>query len=153
MEDQFEQCLPVSASPQTLWETLTTTALMLQWMGGPELQLEVCTDWKVGAPFIIRGRHHIPFENKGTLLRYEPGLRLQYTQMSSLSRLEDRPENYSCFDFQLTPGSGQTLLSLSIAASRPRRSGNILLFTGGERCTRSGKWRSNGSRIRLPQLR
>lgn len=128
MEDRFEQSLHIAATPQTVWETLTTTALMLQWMGGAELQLEVCTDWKVGAPFIIRGRHHIPFENKGMLLRYEPGQRLQYTQMSSFSRLDDRPENYSRFDFQLTAAPGQTLLSLHISGFPTETIGKHLAF-------------------------
>ncbi|WP_118952059.1 SRPBCC family protein [Taibaiella helva] len=110
-----EKPILIKAAPQQVWRLLTEPMLMLQWMGDPEMQLEVDTSWEVGTPFIIRGRHHIRFENRGTLLCYEPSRRLQYSQLSSLSRLPDLPEHYTLLDFILEPDGEDTLLTLTLS--------------------------------------
>ena len=87
---------------------------MKQWMGEPEMKIEILTDWKVGGSIIIKGFHHTQFENKGTVLQFEPNLVLRYSHLSSLSRLPDNPENYSVIEFQLAPSEDQTLLTLVV---------------------------------------
>ncbi|SDC22915.1 SRPBCC family protein [Niabella drilacis] len=113
-EAVIEKSIGINAGPDRVWKVLTVPALMLQWMGEPEMKLEVVTQWKVGLPLVIRGVHHLLFENRGIVLAADPGRRLQYSQLSSLSRLEEEDSNYSVFEFLLTPDGTQTRLSLTI---------------------------------------
>ena len=87
---------------------------MKQWLGEPELRIEIETDWTVGNPILIRGFHHVKFENKGTVLSFEKNKRLSYTHVSSVSRLPDVESSYSVLDFILTPVDNSTLLTLTI---------------------------------------
>jgi hypothetical protein len=85
---------------------------MKKWMS--ETEIEILTDWKVGNPFIIRGRlHGIKFENMGKVLQFEPEKILQYSHLSSLSRLPDKLENYSILEFRLTSVDTGTALTLT----------------------------------------
>lgn len=83
-------------------------------MGEEEMELEIKTDWKVNHPIVISGFHHLQFENRGIVLQFEPWTILQYTHLSSLSRLEDKEENYSTIKFELRPVQDQTALKLTI---------------------------------------
>jgi len=85
---------------------------MKKWMS--ETEIHIFTDWKVGNPFVIRGRlHGINFENWGTVLQFEPENTLQYSHLSSLSRLPDQLENYSILEFRLAPVHPETSLTLT----------------------------------------
>lgn len=83
-------------------------------MGEPEMKLEVHTDWKINASILVRGFHHLNFENKGTVLLYDKEKKLSYSHLSSLSRLPDEPGNYSILEFVLTPLDKQTQLTIFI---------------------------------------
>ena len=115
MTQQINKAIIIKAPPATVWNTLTNPELMKDWMGESELELEIITDWKVGNPLIIKGFHHIHFENKGTVLQFEPNKVLQYNYLSSLSQLPDKPENYSIIRFRLAPAEDHTLLTLTIS--------------------------------------
>lgn len=108
--------LSIDAAPPVVWRALTDTALMKQWMAEPEMQLDIVTDWSVGSPIVMRGWHHIKFENKGIVLRFEPYSILRYSHLSSVSRLPDTPENYTIIEFRLAPaGPKSTSLHLTIS--------------------------------------
>jgi hypothetical protein len=83
-------------------------------MGEPEMAVEVATDWSVGSPIVIRGFHHEPFENRGTVLCFEPNRLLRYTSLSSVSRLPDEPGSYSDFEFELAPVEERTSLTVTV---------------------------------------
>lgn len=104
----------INASLDRVWDLLTVPELLKQWMFPAEL--EILTDWQVGSPFIIRGvLHEIPFENKGTVIKFEPRRVLQYSHLSSVSRLADEPANYTTIEFRLTPVSrNETDLALTL---------------------------------------
>lgn len=112
---QIEKTIFIKALPSIVWNTLTNPELMKQWMGEPEMELEIITDWKVGNAIIIKGFHHIQFENKGTVLQFEPNKFLQYNYLSSLSQLPDEPGNYSIIEFRLEPAEDHTALALTIS--------------------------------------
>jgi hypothetical protein len=87
---------------------------MKKWMS--ETEIDILTDWAVGNPVVIRGKlHGIRFENQGRVLQFELEKVLRYSHLSSLSRLPDRPENYSVMDFRLTPDEDQTALTLTLS--------------------------------------
>jgi uncharacterized protein YndB with AHSA1/START domain len=110
----FNKTITINASASKVWVTLTEPQLMKQWMS--EIPLEVITDWQVGDSFIIRGTmYKKPFENTGTVIAFEPQRLLEYTHLSSLSKLTDNPENYTKLSFRLTPADDTTELTLIIS--------------------------------------
>ena len=112
---RVEHVVVIAASPGDVWRVLTTPALMTSWMGEPEMQLEIDTDWRVGAPVEVRGVHHVAFRNTGTVLRVDPGRALAYTHLSSLSRLPDTPENHTEIAFALAAAGEGTSLTLTLS--------------------------------------
>jgi uncharacterized protein YndB with AHSA1/START domain len=115
MKDKFSTAVTINSEPVKVWTTLTDLELMRQWLGEPEMKIEVQTDWKINTTIFIRGFHHIKFENKGIVLQYDRVKKLSYSHLSSISRLPDKPENYSILEFVLTPIDKQTLLTLNIS--------------------------------------
>jgi uncharacterized protein YndB with AHSA1/START domain len=115
MTQQIEQTILIKAPVLMVWDTLTNPDLMKQWMGEPEMQIEVITDWQTGSPIIIKGFHHIQFENKGRILQFKPGAVLQYDYISSISRLADLPENYTNIEFVLSPLEQETAVTLTLS--------------------------------------
>lgn len=111
MADRFSTTITINASPAALWAILTAPE---EWMGEPEMQIKVITDWKVNSPILIQGFHHAKFENKGIVLQFEEGKRLGYSHLSNVSRLPDIPENYTILEFVLTPSGEGTTLMLNI---------------------------------------
>jgi uncharacterized protein YndB with AHSA1/START domain len=113
-DNMMSKTVTINAPTSKIWEALTNPDLMKKWMS--ELEIEILTDWKVGNLVVIRGKlHGIKFENKGKVLQFEPEKILQYSHLSSLSRLPDKPENYSVFDFRLTPKEDLTFLTLTVS--------------------------------------
>ena len=110
----FSKSITINSRASEVWEALTNTDLMMKWMA--EEEINIFTDWSPGSSIVIRGNvHWVPFENKGTVLRYESWKTLQYSHLSSLSKLSDEPKNYSLVEFALTPLEEQTNLVLTLA--------------------------------------
>ena len=116
MEEILEKKILINAPADKVWASLTDTRSMQTWMGAPEMGLEITTNWKVGAPILIRGFHHAKFENRGIVLEYLPQSIVSYNFLSSISRLPDEEKNYSVLRFVLTPEEGLTNLSLTISS-------------------------------------
>lgn len=110
---RIEKHISIDASQSAVWAALTNPASIRQWMGGPEMGLAISTDWTVAGPLLITGFHHAAFQNRGTILRFEPEQTLCYTHLSSLSRLSAESQNYStlCFVLAAVP---QTSLTLTV---------------------------------------
>ena len=102
----------INATPSMVWKHLTSPDLMQEWMGDPEMKIEILSEWKPGAPITIKGFHHVQFENKGTILQFEPERVFQYEYLSSMSNLEDLAENYTTITFYLSSKGGQTELRI-----------------------------------------
>jgi uncharacterized protein YndB with AHSA1/START domain len=114
MTDKFSTTVVINAHPAKVWTTLTNPAQMAHWMGAPEMEIKVATDWQVNSPILIQGFLHVRFEIKGIVLQHEKEHKLSYSHFSSISRLPDLPENYSILEFVLTPADGKTSLTLHI---------------------------------------
>lgn len=114
MTDKIAVTVLIKASSSEIWEYLTDPNKMRKWMGEPEMNIEIVTDWKIGNSISIKGLHHINFENKGTILKFDPLKTIQYTHLSSVSRLSDIRENYSIITFLITPIEKMTRLEVMI---------------------------------------
>ena len=112
MSPFFKDTVAIHAPVGVVWNSLTHIESMQAWMGDPEMKVEVETQWNVGGPMVVRGFHHMPFENRGVVLKFEPQKTLSYTHLSSLSHLPDQPQSYTTFEFSLDPAGHDTSLTL-----------------------------------------
>lgn len=105
------ESVAIQASPDAVWKTLTTPALIEEYLFGTE----TITDWKVGSEIIFQGvygenkEHH--YRDKGRILKCEPGALLSYCYWSGFSGLEDRPENYAIVTYLLEPRGNETVFT------------------------------------------
>ena len=103
------QC-EIDAQPEDVWEALTNPARIREYMFGSE----VSTDWKPGSPITWKGEFEgKEFEDKGEIISFEPGRRLEVTHFSPLTGQDDRPENYHRVRYELQPANGGTVVRLT----------------------------------------
>ncbi|MHA7262450.1 SRPBCC domain-containing protein [Arthrobacter sp. TMN-37] len=102
--------ISIEAPTSRVWTVLTDREAIKEFMFGTE----VATEWKVGGPIVWRGVWEgTAYEDRGTVLEYDPGRRLVVTHFSPLSRQEDKPENYHTLAWTLESATGTTRLTLS----------------------------------------
>jgi BarA-like signal transduction histidine kinase len=81
-------------------------------------EIEIVTTWEVGSPIIINAQevsYKIAVKNTGVVLQFLKNHVLEYSHLSSLSRLPDQPENYTLIRFTLLQEEDQTLLELNLS--------------------------------------
>ena len=100
----------VDASADAVWHALVTPNEIKRYMFGAT----VISDWKEGAPIVWKGEWKgKPFEDKGRILRLDPGRQLRYTHYSPLSGLPDTPENHHNVTIELDESDGRTRVTLT----------------------------------------
>lgn len=93
-----------------VWDALTNPEMIKQYLFGTE----TVTDWKAGSKITFIGEWQgKKYEDGGTILKIEPGKILQYTYWSSMSGMENIPENYYTVTFELQHEENETVLVLS----------------------------------------
>jgi uncharacterized protein YndB with AHSA1/START domain len=81
--------MAIRASRDAVWRALTDPALIKQYFFGTDL----VTDWKVGSQLFFRGEWQgTRYEDRGTVLAFEPPRSLSFNYWSSMSGFEDTPE-------------------------------------------------------------
>jgi uncharacterized protein YndB with AHSA1/START domain len=105
-----ETSTTIAAPAARVWEALTTPELIKQWFFGTDTE----TDWTEGSPIVHRGEYQgMPYEDKGTILKFEPGRRLVHTHWSPVSGLPDAEENYEEITWTLDEQGDTTTLTIS----------------------------------------
>jgi len=100
----------IDAQPEEVWDALTNPARIREYMFGSE----VSTDWEPGSPITWKGEFEgKAFEDKGEIISFEPGRRLEVTHFSPLTGQYDRPENYHRVRYELQPANGGTVVQLT----------------------------------------
>ncbi len=100
----------INAPIATVWEALTNPKIIKQYFFGTN----TITDWKVGGPIKFTGEWEgKSYEDKGTVLKFEPNKMLQYDYWSSMSGIEDKPENYVTITYFLSSEKNKTTLTIS----------------------------------------
>jgi uncharacterized protein YndB with AHSA1/START domain len=106
----------INASLTAVWDTLTQPELMKNWMS--DSPIEIITTWEVGSPIIVNVQaesYKTAFTNTGVVLQFLNERILEYSHLSSLSRLADEAENYTIIRFTLQPEDDHTLLELDLS--------------------------------------
>jgi uncharacterized protein YndB with AHSA1/START domain len=99
----------IDAPVSTVWKALTTPSMIKQYFFGTN----AISDWKEGSPLIFRGEWKgKKYEDKGTILKVVPQKLFRYTYWSSMSGIEDKPENYVTITYELAERNNGTYLSV-----------------------------------------
>jgi len=113
-QKKINKTVTINATASNVWDALTNPQLIKRWM--LDTEINVITDWQIGSPIIFRGSlHWTSFENKGTILQFEPEKVFQYNYWSTLSGRPDIPENHIIVGFVLNPITNQTALTLTLS--------------------------------------
>ena len=89
----------IHASISNVWEALTKPEIIKQYFFGTN----TITDWKVGSPIKFKGEWEgKSYEDKGTILELKKNKLIKYSYWSSMSGIEDKPENYVIVTYQLS---------------------------------------------------
>ena len=102
--------LTIHAPVSAVWKGLTDPVEVKKYFFGTELH----TSWQPGTPIRFTGAWEgTPYEDKGTVLRYEAEKMLQYDYLSSWSGDADVPENYQIITYRVKPKGEGTLLTIT----------------------------------------
>ena len=104
-----EKQVHVGAKPMEVWSALTDPESIKKYFFGTEAK----SDWKVGSSLVFRNEGGgKTYEDKGTILKSDPGECLEYSYWSAYSGLKDVPENYSRVSYLLKEEASGTTIDL-----------------------------------------
>jgi uncharacterized protein YndB with AHSA1/START domain len=100
----------INADPARVWTAITDPEVASQAFFGAKVD----TDWQVGSPITFSGEWQgRSFQDKGEVVRVEPGRLLRFTHFSPLTGQPDVPENYHVVTFELAPRARGTEVTIS----------------------------------------
>lgn len=96
--------ISINAPVSKVWEALTKPEIIKQYFFGTD----TTTDWKPGSPITFKGEWEgKSYEDKGTVMLVEPEKLIRYSYWSSMSGIEDKPENYVIITYKLSHENGE----------------------------------------------
>jgi uncharacterized protein YndB with AHSA1/START domain len=99
----------IHAPIEKVWEGLTQPEWVKQYFFGTQL----VTTWQPQTPIYFKGEWEgVAYEDKGTVLRYEPYKVLIYNYHSSMSDLADLPENYQIISYRVKTRDNATVVTV-----------------------------------------
>ena len=102
--------ITVNAPAAKVWQALTDPTIIKKYFFGTEAQ----SDWKVGSPLTFQGEWKgQQYKDKGVILQSKPNQVFQHTYWSSMSGMEDLPENYATITYKLSGNDQQTMLTVT----------------------------------------
>jgi uncharacterized protein YndB with AHSA1/START domain len=102
--------ITINAPGSKVWEALTNPDLIKQYLFGTN----VITDWQVGRPIIYEGQWEgKSYQDKGIIIKIEPGKLLVSTYWSSMAGLPDVPESYKTVRYDLSKEGYGTRLTVT----------------------------------------
>jgi uncharacterized protein YndB with AHSA1/START domain len=105
-----KQSVKVDAPASKVWDALVNPEKVKRYMFGAT----VASEWKPGSAITFSGEWQgKAYQDKGVIVRAEPGRILEYTHFSPLSGLPDTPDNYHTVTIELSEQNQATTLALS----------------------------------------
>jgi uncharacterized protein YndB with AHSA1/START domain len=93
-----ESTVTIKAPMQNVWDAITKPEIVKQYFFGTNL----VTDWKVGSLLFFRGEWQgKAYEDRGTVLVFEPMKTLAFNYWSAFSGKEDKPELRAIVRYEL----------------------------------------------------
>jgi uncharacterized protein YndB with AHSA1/START domain len=105
----------IGAPVANVWRALVTPETIKRYMFGAT----VISTWREGASIVWKGEWKgKAYEDRGEIVRFDPGRMLRYTHWSPLSETPDTPENRHTVTIELEGHGANTRLSLSQDGNR-----------------------------------
>src|ERR1043166_289644 len=102
--------IEIKAPSYLVWKALIDPVQIKKYFFGTE----AISTWEEGSSLIFKGEWKgKTYEDKGTILKKDPNKLLQYEYWSSMSGIEDKPENYVTITYELNEKDGVTTLNLT----------------------------------------
>jgi uncharacterized protein YndB with AHSA1/START domain len=102
--------ITLHAPAEKVWDALTDPAQIKKYFFGTETK----TDWKVGHPITFEGEWEgKKYKDKGTIMDFKPKKMLRYNYWSSMTGIEDKPENYVPITYELDSKDSETILTIT----------------------------------------
>jgi uncharacterized protein YndB with AHSA1/START domain len=99
----------LDTTPDRVWQALTDPAQIREYLFGTTASSE----WKKGSTITYSGEWEgKKYEDKGKIIEIKPKELLHTTYFSSMSGLEDKPENYNNVFYKITPAGTQVILTV-----------------------------------------
>jgi uncharacterized protein YndB with AHSA1/START domain len=111
MKNKFvgKASITINAPATKVWEALTKPEIIKQYFFGTNTK----STWKPGSPITFSGEWQgKKYSDKGTVLDIVPNKILKYSYWSSMSGIEDKPENYVIITNELFENDGKTNLHI-----------------------------------------
>ncbi len=110
IDQTITEQINIEAPTSSIWNTLTTPELIKEYLFGTD----TFSDWKVGSLIEFKGEFgDTAYHDKGTILKSEENQLFQYSYLSSMSGLEDLPENYAVITFSISESEDAAKLEIS----------------------------------------
>ncbi len=109
LHDRTAQVSVVIHTPiEKVWEALTKPEIIKKYFFGTN----TITDWVPGHTLVFEGEWEgKKYHDKGTVIEFYRNEKLKYDYWSSMSGIEDKPENYIIVTYELfTDGEATTLV-------------------------------------------
>jgi uncharacterized protein YndB with AHSA1/START domain len=96
-----------------VWDAVVNPATVKEYFFGTDM----VTTWEVGSPIVFKGMWEgVPYEDKGIVQTFVPGISLTYTYKAGSDTSPDVPENYQLVTYQVDPRDVGVELSISQTA-------------------------------------
>src|SRR5688572_13170513 len=100
----------IDAPSERVWDALTKPEIIKKYFFGTD----TVTNWKIGGPIQFSGEFNgKSYQDRGTVMAFEPFSLIQFKYWSSLSGVPDIPENYLTISYFLTEAESKTRLDIS----------------------------------------
>lgn len=114
MEKQYrslKKTITIAAPPAEVWKAITEPEIVKQYFYNTNVE----SDWKQGATITYSGVWEgKEYKDKGKIIQIEEAKTLKHTHWSSISGVEDKPENYYTVLYELqAKGDNKTILSIT----------------------------------------
>ncbi len=109
----------INAPKEKVWDALTKPEQVKEYFFGTDL----VTTWEPGSPVYFRGEWEgKKYEDKGTVLTFNPPESMSYDYWSNLSGDEDIPENYQllCYTLEDVPEGTKVTIDQSNVDTQER---------------------------------
>jgi len=100
----------IDASVEKVWNALTKPEIIKQYFFGTQ----TTTSWVKGSPITFDGNWEgKSYHDKGTVLDVQKNKLIRYSYWSSMSGIEDKPENYVIVTYKLAGKDGDVELTIT----------------------------------------
>ncbi|MEI8279523.1 MAG: SRPBCC domain-containing protein [Bacteroidota bacterium] len=102
--------IEINADIATVWDALINPLIVKKYFYGTT----VVSDWKPGSTIVYTGIWEgKPYADKGNVLAIEPEKSLKFNYWSNFSGIEDKIENYSVIDYEISTVNGMTRMTVT----------------------------------------